>query len=290
MVSRLIMFLLLCVAAAPALAATALDKELSYQVRFGQAANVEMLLRKGADANQINEADMPLVAVAASRGGEAGVAILRALVKLGKADINQGNANAQYPILIAARNCDAPVMDFLLNEAFARFDVQDLNGTTPRDVAQQAGCTEVAGMIEAIDEERANAKKHMRSPERRAQLMRDFLTASCRLNYMNYYYSTKQDPIPKETQEATLESLRGEFTVAMNDLVQVFSMDRASLLVLAGDVNKQIFQQLEEMISNRNRRAHGIGMPEDIQKRCGAIVDDASRQVRYPDATPEAGS
>lgn len=275
----------------PVRAASIYDKELPYKVRFGQATDVEILLEKGADPNQMNESGMPLVAVAASRTDGLAVPILRALIKA-KANVNDGGFSKQYPIIIAARRGDAELMSFLLNEAYADFNVQDPNGAFPRDIAEHNGYLDLVAMIDAIQDERAKTLQDMYSPERRNQLIRELLFSSCGHNYMHYYFSTKQDDIPKEKQAEALELYKGRMVAALNDLQQIFQMDQTALLSLATDASKRIFNELEALISNRNRRKHGVGKPEDLEKRCGLIADAVMKErLRLPtpegDATPQ---
>lgn len=290
MMTRLLMIaLLLFTAANPALSLTVYDKELLYKVRFGQAADVQLLLSKGADANQLNEVGMPLVSVAASRRDGQAVPILRALVAA-KADIDQGGASRQYPIVLAARAGDKELMKFLLDEAYADFNVRDMNGQSPREIASYYGFSEIAEMIDAINDARASALKDMYSPERREQLVHDAIFHYCATSYLYFYFSTKQDPISAEEQQEMLELHKGQVTVAVNDLGQIFQINGQTIMPLGQEAGKRVAGQLEALISNRNRRKYGVGTPEDLEKRCEAITQDiVTKRIDfsvYEDITP----
>jgi hypothetical protein len=284
--------LLLFAAASPALSLTVYDKELLYKVRFGQAADVQLLLIKGADANQLNEVGMPLVSVAASRRDGQAVPILRALVAA-KADIDQGGTSRQYPIVLAARAGDKELMKFLLDDAYADFNVRDMNGQTPREIASYYGFTEVAAMIDAIHDERASALRDMYSPERREQLVHDAIYHYCATSYLYFYFSTKQDPIPADEQQEMLELHKGQVTVAINDLAQIFQINGQTIMTLGQEAGQKVAAEMEALISNRNRRKHGVGTPEDLEKRCKTITQDIiTKRIDfsvYEDPTPPIG-
>lgn len=249
------------------------DKELAYKVRFGQVSDIELLLKKGANPQGVNELDMPLVSVAASRRDGQAVPILRALIAA-HANINQGGLSRQFPIIIAARNGDVEVMDFLLHEALADVSVRDPNGVLPRDIAAQSGYPEIAAMIDEIQQVRHATQAAMRSPERRLKLLHDYVYHHCAYAYLGTYYKTNQDPIAEDIQQDNLASHRTQLSLAMNDLIQVFNLPQAALGALGKESGKRIVKQFEELISNRYRREHGIGQDGDMEKRCEAITSD----------------
>jgi hypothetical protein len=269
-----ILLSLLCVLELPtsATASSVYDKELLYKVRFGQAADVELLLKKGANPNQLNEVQMPLVSVAASRRDGQAIPILKAL-RQAKADIDQGGLSRQYPILIAARVGDKALIEYLLYEAYADTEVRDANGQQAREIATHYGHREIADMLDYIAQERDATRQAMQSPERRTQLIRDLVFHYCANNYQHYYFKSKQDPISAAKQEETLSFHKGKVTTALNDLKQVFGMNGATLLGMGQATGEPLVKELNALVSNRNRRKHGFGTPEDLHARCGRIRD-----------------
>ncbi|MBY0354360.1 MAG: hypothetical protein K2Q12_01370 [Rickettsiales bacterium] len=266
---------------APVLAAVNFDRELAYQVRFGQAADVMTLVQKGGNPDQINESGMPLVSVAASRRDGLAVPILRALVS-GHANINQGGPSRQFPIIIATRQRDVELVAFLVREAKADLSVRDPNGALPREIAAHNNDTKIIAIIDEPVAQQLAELKARQAPERRALLLHDYIYHYCAHQYLYYYYSSKQDAVSPDIQTQTLAQHKGVITSSINDLQQFFGLQQESIFPIAKDVSQRLVAELERYISNRNRRKNGVGTPQDMQSRCERYTTKALEKSALP--------
>lgn len=269
----IILLLLSLFLAFPAAAAPKFNvqKELSYRVEFGSPADVKMLLEKGGDPNGVNELGWPLVSVAARRVDGLAVEVVDMLAQAG-ADLNQGGASRQYPIIIAARNGDADLANYLLLKG-VDVDVRDRNGVQPVEIAQKNGHEDVFDILEVLAMKAAEEKEKMHSPERYKELRRELSVASCSYQYMNYYFKSGQDKFSDDYIADKTSEWEGRLISITNDLYQIFKMPLEDMELIRNYAAKAVYADLERLISNRNRRSHGVGTEADRTKRCGAIAD-----------------
>lgn len=269
----IVVFLLSLCLAFPAVAAPAFNvqKELAYRVEFGSPADVKMLLAKGGDPRGANALGWPLVSVAARRVDGLAVEIIDLLVQAG-ADLNQGGASRQYPMIIAARNGDADLARYLLAQG-AEVNIRDGNGVQPVDIARKNGHEEVSGIFEELTAKAAEEKARMHSPERYQELRRELAVTACSLQYMSYYFKSGQDAFSEDYVAEKTGELENRLIAITNDLYQIFKMDVTAIEKTRSHAAEAVYQQLEALISNRNRRKHGIGTEADRAKRCNAIAD-----------------
>ncbi len=248
------------------------QKELAYRVRFGGPSDVEYLIGKGADPNGVNEYGVPLVSVAAARTDGQAVPILERLVE-GGADLNQGGPSRQYPIILAARNGDIELTEYLLDEAVDT-NVHDKNGITPAEIARYNGHDEVAALLAELEIKHAEALEKMTSPERYRELMHALAFEYCATQYTHYYFKSGQDTFSEDYMQSKKDIHLGKISTISNDLYQIFQVKLEDMYKIRDYAFKKIYDQMEELISNRNRRKHGIGKPEDLEKRCTTIADE----------------
>lgn len=256
-----------------------LQDELAYRVEFGNEEDVALLLKRGGDPNGINELGWPLVSIASRRVDGMSVKIVRILTEAG-ADINQGGPSRQYPIIIAARNGDTALARFLL-ERNVDTAVRDRNGVEPVNIAKYYGHDRVFDLLEAQALARAEEKERERSPEHRVELLRELITKACGIQYMTYYFKAgaKPDEYSKEEREEILGTLQLSMNKAAGDLFAIFKTSQQELMSMREFGAKNIFQELEDMISPRNRRRLGVGKESDRLERCGKIADKWMEQA-----------
>lgn len=247
------------------------QKELAYRVEFGNESDVRLLLGKDGNPNGVNELGWPLVSIAARRTDGLAVKIVDILVKAG-ADINQGGPSRQFPIVIAARNGNVELAQYLLEQG-ADDAVRDRNGVQPVDIAKYYGHDEVYDIFEELALKRAEIEEKRRSPERFEELRRQLVLDACAAQYMGYYFKTGQDKFSEEHIHDEMADYQTQLTTDANDLYQIFKMDFEVIQDMRNYGATEVYKQLEALISNRNRRAHGVGTEKDRNERCGKIAD-----------------
>src|SRR5689334_19841495 len=94
---------LLMVMGGSAWAAADLKSELVYRTNLGSAEDVGLLLKQGANANEVNNDGTPLIALASARRDKEGINVIETLLK-GGADLNAKDARGQTALFYAARN------------------------------------------------------------------------------------------------------------------------------------------------------------------------------------------
>jgi Ankyrin repeats (3 copies) len=258
--------------ASPAAQAVTLEEELAYRVRFSRADDVLLLISKGADPNTVNEVGLPMVSVAALRTDADAIPVMRALLQKG-ADINRGGSSNQYPIIVAARENNVPMMEFLVKEAKADYTVRDLNGMLPLQIAEYYDNQDAADLVRDLTEELIAKDRERTSLHRRDQLIEDLGHKLCEQHYMYYYYISKQDKHPQDVVDAEIMRYREEVGNIMGDLYAVFKMPLSTQTSILKYIQPILTAELDAMISNRERRRRGIGTKKDLKERCGRIAN-----------------
>lgn len=245
-----------------------------YYVSFGRADDVKLMLSQGANANATNEKGWPLIAVAAARRDKEALGIVQALVEAG-ADVNKADADRNYPLFSAIKNNNVEMAQYLLSHN-ADIHVTNTGNLPPLQVAQQSNNAQIVALIEEALRQEAERIRQLQSPENKAKLIRDYAFLHCAIQYRNFYVASKQDPQPEVTAKVTeqLNQDRHQLVQVMTDLAKYFKIRDADINTrIAGDVSQRINRELNDMISNRNRRHLGVGADEDLQKRCGKLAD-----------------
>lgn len=111
-------------------------------VRDGNRAEALDLIEAGAEVNTRDEnAQTPLHYCA--NNGE--VALMRALLEAG-ADPNAVDSEGNTPLHFAAGNCYAESVEMLIDSG-ADNAIENNNGMRPADLAEKAGCTDIANLL-----------------------------------------------------------------------------------------------------------------------------------------------
>ena len=231
------------------------DKELAYRVQFGNVDDVKYLLEKGANPNALNDIGWPLVTVAASRKDGQQIPVIKALIEAG-ADLDQGGGSRQYPIIIAARNGDLTMMQFLL-DADADITVKDTNAKTAHDIATHYGYDDIAALFDAIREDEAQMMKERLSPERQKKLIYDLAYAFCELQYQGYFISSKQEKLTEEEAQALMDEAKKKVNAARGPLLIDFGVPNETIKNMQKFSMNSIQKELDNLISNRFRRKTG---------------------------------
>ncbi len=269
---RLIYILLLSAFfAAPSLAAehTALERELIYRTAQGGAQDVALLAQRTLSPNLTNELGQPLLTIAASRSDAPALAIVQTLIDQG-ADVNFGGDGKYFPLIAAIQGGRADVVKLLLDSG-ADYRAQDAFGSSALIYAQQSPNADVKAIIEARAAQDKDDQAMLVSQENHDKLRYMLAYHACALQYYGFYYASGQDEIAQSQQQETLKTHQEGISKAMSHLAHYFNYKPSPLQALFYAGKKDIFEQLENLISNRHRRANGVGQAGDMEKRCKPI-------------------
>lgn len=255
---------------------TAKDEAI-YRASLGKAEDVKMLVEKLGNANIVDDMGWPLLAIAAARTDPDAFAVVQALVEAG-ADVNYHGGRMNYPIMFAVQSGNAEIVKFLLEQG-ANYRVTDPYGVRLVDYARQSGDPEVIEIIEdAVNNDVLNLAR-VRSQQYLDQISFDLAYNACALQYYTYYYSSGQDAVPLVQQNEILEKHKLVIGRSIGDLVTLFRLPQAEANNLFHAARKEIFTELEGLISNRWRRIKGIGQPGDMEERCTRLTEKWKKDV-----------
>lgn len=248
-----------------------LDSELAYRVAYGSAKDVEILLGQGASANAIAKSGLPLVSVAAMRADGESVPVIEKLVAAG-ADLNAGADAGQPPIIIAARNNNYDLVKYLISQNVDT-SVTDRSGSTAKTIAEYNSNNDILVLLQEQDAKREQELAELRSPERYTKLFNQLVFEYCASQYLSYYVKSKQDKLSPEESDILLSEQNGKVSDIHTALYKDFNVDVTVYTQMREDVQGRIFDELEQLISNRNRKINGVGKPSDMKKRCNRISE-----------------
>jgi len=249
-----------------------LKDEVVYRVSLGKPEDVKMLVERLGNPNAVDNMGWPLLAIAASRTDEAALDVVKALVELG-ADVNYHGGRMNYPLMFAVQSGQPEVVKYLLEQG-ANYRVTDPYGVKVVDFARQSGNEEVIDLIEtAINEDVMNLAR-VRSQKYLDKITRELAFHACAMQYYTYYYASEQDPIPKSQQKATLKKHKHKVGRSIGDLTTLFRVPKPETDEIFHEARSRIFNELENLISNRWRRIKGVGKPGDMEERCNRLTEE----------------
>lgn len=134
----------------PALAdpPASLNKEIVYRASLGRIADIDLLLKQGADPNAKNENGVPILALAAARKDEDSLKAVQTLIEAG-ADINAKDAGGQTALFYAAKDGKKEIVQYLLERGI-QYYTPDQNGDIARTIAYKAGHQEIMELMDAF--------------------------------------------------------------------------------------------------------------------------------------------
>lgn len=255
-----------------AVASSALDESLIYHAYFGEGKDVERLLKKGANPNARDEHGWPALAIAADRSDKEAYPIAKALVDAG-ADVNYG-VNGHYPIIGAIHNNNADTVRALLAER-VNLAIRDEKGRTIMQLAREASNPLIYYYLSKIKQEEQQLQKFLRSNTHLRQILLQYTFHNCAFQYWAFYLKSQQD---KNINEQSLRQRIKEHARIVSDTgtrgASFFpSIYQNSFGTITTETRDSIFNELNSMISNRNRRSQGVGKVTDMKKRCDRITN-----------------
>ncbi len=251
--------------------ADALGEALVYHAYFSGAEEVQRLLNKGADPNAKDSHGWTALAIASDRNDANATPVAAALISKG-ANINLGKDN-NYPLINAIKNNNTALVALLL-EHNVNIRIRDPKGRSPLALAKEMGNVSVAYFIEKKIFEENQLQAYLRSGVHQRQVLGKFAMENCQFQYWSFYLKSKQD---SNIDEAALmkritEHARNISALSMTGAQYFPAFQEGKHNLIAAQIRKQIFDELNNMISNRNRRELGVGQESDMQKRCGIIL------------------
>lgn len=248
------------------------DEDLIYQSNFGDAKVVKELLEKGANPNAVSEDDWPAISLAAMRADAQAEEIVRILVNAG-ADLNVRDANGETPLMNAITTNNPKLVKYMIEHG-ADFRAVNTNGRSVESFAEHYGNEKVAFLVkEAIRLEQKRIREGM-SRRRMYRLLDEFIYYNCAIQYITYNLATGLYP---NTREEEMNRLLAKVTAKVHnaevELLHNFRMRQMDMNSIATDSQKIVFDELEFLLTNRNRIKYGVGKDTDLDKRCKDVLE-----------------
>lgn len=248
-------------------AAKAINDALIYHAYFGTAKATQKLLARGGDPDTVDEHGWPILAIAADRNDDQATPIAKALIDAG-ANINAAYRN-NYPLLNAIKNNNSSLVSMLV-AADANLRIRSPEGVSVYKIAKKLGNKDIIYYLEKQLFEEAQTQKFLRSEQHISQLLQQYGFHHCAFNYWGYYLRSKQD------KDADVEAIKQRMR---NHAIHASEIGRRAATYFPKVYNEKfdnivlkereyVSKTLNDMISNRNRRIHGVGKVADMLKRC----------------------
>lgn len=257
--------------ASPAFAAPTKDENLVYSANFEDASAVRKWLNEGANPDAIGAEGWPAISLAATRTDEEGMKIVRMLIDAG-ANVNVRDPNEETPLMNAIVSNNPAMVKYLIEHG-ADFRAMSKSGRSVKEFAEHYSDENVVFYItEAIrlEEERI---REGRSRKQLYKMLDDYVYYHCALQYLSYnkvagiYPKAKHEEIERKTTK-----VKGRIGNAQAELQYNFRMSAGSLKDIASRTQSMMFNELEGLISNRNRLKLGVGTDKDLDKRCQKVL------------------
>ncbi|MBN8530354.1 MAG: ankyrin repeat domain-containing protein [Alphaproteobacteria bacterium] len=248
------------------------DDALIYRSAVGRADDIKILLERGANPDTRNDENIPVIAIAAERWDNEAAGIVIALVEKG-AEFAYADEPKFNPLIIATRLGNTDIVKYLLGKG-ANYYVRDERGRPLVDIATQAKREEARALIQAAINADLERKRAERSLDNLNKFVKQFSYDNCAVQYLRYYLSSEQESIADPaTYNARIQTLMNDIAQTNGKLREIFNIRVEDSKKVSTRSIDYIFKELEDMVSNRNRRAQGFGKEEDLAKRCNKIAN-----------------
>jgi len=250
-----------------------LNEDLVYRLNFGSAADVKVLLEKGADPNAKTPQGESALDVALERNDAETVGMAKALIDKG-ADINEVDKDGNVPIINAIRYKEPEIVKALIEKGV------DVHIRTPEgfplvEYAKRYGDLDSAKAIQAIFDNEKAYQDSLRTPERFKDFVSKYAMDSCLYQYWAFLLSSRQDPSKDDEIKSKVTTLKTTLGTIVIEVQKYYSdASTKAMLTVANRSVSTIYHNLDEMVSNYNRGQHGVGKDEDADERCKAITGD----------------
>ena len=245
----------------------ALGDSLVYHAYFGETQQVEQLLAKKADPNTKDEHGWPVIAVAADRSDGQAYDISKALIAAG-ADVNVARGS-HYAIFNAIKHNNTKLVALLV-AADADLNVKNADGLTVMAAARKTANAQTIDLLDKRIFEAIELQRFLLSIGHLKQLTSQYAFHHCAFQYWAYYHRSKQerDMDGEKIKNRARHHANAASKIGLLALQYFPQAYNQHYDVIAGKQRKHISGSLNELISNRNRRAMGVGEIKDLFKRC----------------------
>ena len=257
-----------------------LEKQTSdmvYHASLGRVEDIAALLKAGADPNTKDEKGVPVISIAASRDDSEAMPIVKILLA-NKADMEATSPDRKTPLMFAITKKNGPLVHYLISNG-ADFYAMDNVRRSVKAYADWIGDPQIIELIAEAIRLDATRFKEGRSQSRLNKRMDEYVYYNCVLQYWTFYRDSKQDTLEQPAFDNKLAKIRDGLKKAGAELEGTFGMRTGDLEQLGNSARAGIHNDLEELISNRNRRKNGVGSEEDMKKRCEKVLSE--HKVRF---------
>jgi hypothetical protein len=248
-----------------------LNDDLLYRINFGSAEDVKVLLAKGANPNARTRQGETALNVAMERNDGESERMAEALVEKG-ADMDTPDKDGTPPLIIAVKYKLTGVVKLMLAKG-ANYHTNAADGTPLVEYARKYGDKEMVDAIQyLIGKEEAYAES-LRTPERFHEMARLYTTDSCAYQYWSYFVASRQSPDKDQENQKKIEQAKARLHQLITEIHKYYSTASTEATVKVANLGvQQIYNELDEMVSNSNRAEKGIGRDEDAKARCEKII------------------
>lgn len=267
-----------------------LNNELISKASFGRAADVEILLEKGASSNALNSANLSALFLAAGRADAEGAKIVAALIKKG-ADIYKPDPRGNMPIIEAVRSGHPQTVKTLI-ENKAVVSVKDQNGNDLNKIAEIRGSKEIIAYVKAAILAEQKNLGELTSEENLTKYVQKYSMLSCAYQYLKFYKKENPSKLSNEKYNMLITQNEAESTDLNARMQALFDISSTDLRQIKKTSMQLIQADLDRLLTPENRRYNGFGKNEHLNARCKKIANywDASRisQTKKNSANNEA--
>lgn len=258
------------------------ENDFIYRVAMGRADDVRLTLQSGQiNPRQSNRDGVPAIAIAAGRNDDQALPIVMMLLGSG-AGVNDCDSKNNCPLTNAVKAGSIEVVGYLL-EAGADYNVRDESSRTPLEIAQSQNNTKIVELLESAQKRQTDEVSRMRQPEYLNAIIGRFAFVQCASQYATYFLTSEQG---SDAENKKFKLFREQYVQLgqkyFSTLERFGGTPPQKLVDIARSAKKEIYDELSEMVSNRERKAQGIGSEADIIKRCNAIASHWNVQAKTP--------
>lgn len=254
----------------PVQAQSQLNADLVYEAAIGTGDRAAALLAKGANPNAKDADGVFALSLAANRTDDEALGVVKALVESG-AKLEVEDQSFETPLMNAIAVGNMDMVQYLLAKEADIYAVSR-SGKTVLSQAEWAGNDEILALIQRTMEENAENARESVSQKRMNKLLDDFLYKNCTYQYMVFYKESGQDALDEAAYQQQIDDMLSTIQYSYGELQRFFNYEAQNLDKMAKTTQELIFNEMENLISNRNRRKHGIGADGDMERRCDAIM------------------
>ncbi len=249
-----------------------LDEDLLYRINFGSAEDVRVLLGKGANPNARTKQGETALEVALERNDAEASGMALALIDKG-ASIDTADKNGNPIIIDAIRYKQTKVVKDLM-ERGVDFHTKSVEGIPLIEYAKVAGDQEVIKLIQDLTDKENAYMESLRDPNRFKDIVKIYTMDSCVYQYWSFFLSSRQSPEKDTETKKKIEDIKHTIYQLIGQIQQYYaSASTQALHNISSKAVQNIYNALNDMVSNSNRADNGVGTDEDAKARCTKVVD-----------------